>query len=267
MLNLVSSFNALGAGPEGKTVSFSARPAARIHANLVDQPAGQALYVLAVGPVQCNDNALANELSGLSDVERLAGTVFMYDLGGVTRAGAGITLGRNKPGQETEPKEDAAPNGSTHAAPASMLAQRTAAAATLIPSGNLMFNDNQLRTGPGNTSTTCHLLGTMDDLACQDNQSDCLRSANMFANGLLAGDTVRATGNRLSEPAGSALLSLFTLGVRLNNTSFNQGEHCIVGVDQNPAMAEVIFGNQVLNPGKICGNLGMAAALLFKPHG
>ncbi len=267
VLNLVSSFNVLSAGATGKSLAFRARPAARVHANLVDQPAGHALYALAVGPVQCNDNALASELSGLSAVERLAGTVFIYDLGGVNRAGAGITLGGNKPGQEVELKDGAAPDGSSHAAPASMLAQRTAAAAALIPAGNLMFNDNQLRTGPGNTSNTCHVLSTMDDLACQDNQSDCLRSTNMFANGLLAGDTLRASGNRLSEPAGSALLSLFTLGVRLNNTSFNQGEHCIVGVDQNPAMAEVVFGNQVRNPSKICGNLGMVAARLFKPHG
>ena len=64
--------------------------------------------------------------------------------------------------------------------------------------------------------------------------------------------TVRATGNRLSKRGRKTLLSLLTLGSRMNNTSLNQGDHCIVAVDQNPAMATVQLGNQVLNPSDPC---------------
>ena len=52
----VTSFNALGAINAGGKTSIAAtalinpRPAARMHENVVDQPAGLALYVAASGP-------------------------------------------------------------------------------------------------------------------------------------------------------------------------------------------------------------------------
>jgi hypothetical protein len=94
-----------------------------------------------------------------------------------------------------------------------------------------------------------------------------LTSANLFTNGLLFGQALRATGNRLSERSVNALLSLFTLGERLNNTSFKQGDHCIIALDMNPAMAEVKLGNQVLIPNALCVSRYDVAAILFKPRG
>ncbi len=283
VLNLVSNFNVLDARAAKQGVGFSLRPAARIHDNVVDQPAGHALYAVALGPVQCNDNAFSSELSGLSIPEALAGTVFLFDLGGAYQAPAGIKLQRTDEVQLADvhsarlamanPPADHAEAGpapvpvTTHAAPAAMLPIRGAAVDTLLPAGNVMFNDNQTRAGQSHTSATCQLVATLDDLAFQNNQCLSLRSANLIANGMLFGDTLRANGNRFSERGGNTLVSLFSLAGRLNNTSFNQGDHCIIAVDQNPAMAEVKMGNQVLNPGAHCASLNGIAAILFKPHG
>jgi hypothetical protein len=107
----------------------------------------------------------------------------------------------------------------------------------------------------------------MDDLSWQQNQSFSLHTNNLLTNALLYGNTLRATANRLSERGQETQTSLMTLGVRLNNTSFNQGDHCIVAEDQNPAMAEVQYGNQVLNPGPACQSRSQVTALLFKPQG
>ncbi|MEO7232692.1 MAG: DUF6519 domain-containing protein [Polaromonas sp.] len=270
VLKLVSNFNVLNA--QGDT--FNQRPAARIHENLVDQPVGQALHAIAFGPVQCTDNAFSSQLSGSSAQERLAGTVYMFDLGGITTAGAGVQLQRETsltaaPAEAAAPATEAVLRGglASHAAPAAWQPARDAAVAALLPGGNVMFNDNQSRTGQSNTSTTCQLIATLDDLGYQDNQSASLRNGNLFANGLLMGNTLRATGNRLSERGPETLLSLFTLGVKMNNTSFNQGDHCIVANDMNPAMAEVKIGNQVLNPNALCASRNGVAAILFKPHG
>lgn len=273
VLKLVSNFNMLDRQALAQGQAFNQRPAARIHENLVDQPVGLALFAVAFGPVQCNDNALSSELSGPSAQEKMAGTVFLFDLGGVTTAGAGVQLQRegslshsatapNAAGAEVE-----TPATGLHAAPAALTPARDAAVARLLPGGNVMFNDNQSRTGPSNTSTTCHLIATLDDLAYQSNQSSSLRDGNLFANALLMGNTLRATHNRFSERGPETLLSLFALGVRLVNASFNQGDHCIVANDMNPAMAEVKVGNQVLNPNALCASRSAVSGILFKPHG
>jgi len=79
--------------------------------------------------------------------------------------------------------------------------------------------------------------------------------------------SVRATGNRLVEVGPNTLMSLLTLGLRMNNTSFNQGDHCIVAVDQNPALATVAFGNQVLHQTDTCGLLQSLATRLVRNQG
>lgn len=282
VLKLVSNFNMLDRQELAQGHAFNQRPAARIHENLVDQPVGLALFAVAFGPVQCNDNAFASELSGPSAQEKMAGTVFLFDLGGVTAAGAGVKLQRDTsvtgattstaPAQAATTDAAGVPTqtqaaAGLHAAPAQLTPARAAAVARLLPGGNVMFNDNQSQTGQSNTSGTCHLIATLDDLAYQSNQSSSLRDGNLFANTMLLGSTLRATNNRFSERGPETLLSLFALGVKLVNASFNQGDHCIVANDMNPAMAEVKVGNQVLNPNALCASRSTVSGILFKPHG
>ena len=287
VLNLVANFNLLDAQAIAQGETFNQRPAARVHENVVDQPVGLALYAIAFGPVQCTDNAFSSELSGPSTFEKLAGTVFLYDLGGAQKAAAGVSLKRAQSAQSVDQRNlptgkadtpapaKVAPDAAAAAPPSadasrvrptSMLSARAAAVDTLLPAGNVMFSDNQSRTGQSNTSAVCHVVATLDDLAYQDNQSFSLGAANLFTNGLLLGNTLRATGNRLSERSAETMLSLFTIATTMNNTSFNQADHCIIAVDQNPQMVEVKFGNQVLHAGAACASRNEVAALLFKPH-
>lgn len=286
VLALASSFGLL-AQLRGGTGSTGSRPAARVMDNTVVQPVGCALRALAMGPLMVNDNALASEFAGQSAFEQIAGTVMLYNLAGVNEAGAGQDLRR--PGSlaagSTETRADAAPaaaaaapppqtassnlgmNQRARVQPVAVAVTRPAAAATLLPSGGTMFNDNQSRTGPANRASSCHLVFSYGDVAYMDNQSVSVQATPVYANALLAGGTLRATGNRLQESNRSSLMSMFTLAVRANNTSFNQGDHCIIVTDQNPGMPEIQSGNQVLFPSSTCARVNMTTALLFKPLG
>ena len=147
-----------------------------------------------------------------------------------------------------------------------LVLQRAAAVETLLPAGAVMFNDNQVRTGQSNTSATGQLIHTLDDQAYQDNQSFSLRSGNLFGHAVLSGDSLRVTGNRMSERGAATLLSLWTFGTRLNNTSFNQTDHCIVATSLNAAMPALQLANQILDPGvTLCGGRNQIATQLFKP--
>lgn len=111
------------------------------------------------------------------------------------------------------------------------------------------------------------LVAALDDAGYQGNQSLSERSGNLFANVVVFGGTLRAVGNRFAERGPETLLSLFTLAARMNDTSLNQGDHCIIAVDQNPAMTEVKVGNQVLDPGPLCARFAERATMAFKPQG
>jgi len=223
VLDLVSALATLDRLAGDGRGTATARPAARIHANLVDQPAGQALTITAMGPVQCTDNALSSELSGLSDPERMAGTVWILNVG----AAAG-TL----------------PIGDNIAAAATA----TARALRVVPRGTTLFAHNQSRTGSGNQSAASQAIWVRDDLGYEGNQSVNLRGGNLFANAFVSATTLRAASSRFSEPSAETLLSLYTRGATLNTTALNQGDHCIIAVC--PARTPVNPANQELDAGR-----------------
>lgn len=272
VLSLVSSFS-LMAPLRGGTATTGSRPAARVHGNTVVQPVGCALVARAIGPLAIADNSFASEHAGPTAFERLAGTVLVLNLGGVQNAGAGQDMRR--PGSLAAAEAPAPPppqpasnlgmNQRARAQPVAVAVARPAAAALLLPDGQTQFNDNQSRTGPAHRAAGCQLLFSFDDVAFAGNQSSSVQGTPLFANTLLFGATVRAHGNRFKESNRSALLSAFTLASRANNTSFNQGDHCIVVLDSNPGMPEIQAGNQVLFPSALCARVNMTATLLFKP--
>jgi hypothetical protein len=53
----------------------------------------------------------------------------------------------------------------------------------------------------------------------------------------------------------------------MNDTSLNQGDHCIIATCESAAIPVVPVGNQVLNPGKLCPVLNRLADLMFKVQG
>jgi hypothetical protein len=136
-----------------------------------------------------------------------------------------------------------------------------------MPGGYTRFDGNQVRTGAWNTSRSCQFIVSLDDLSYQGNQAMSYRTGALFANAYLGGATVRACGNRLAERGEATQMSLYSLAVRMNDTSLNQGDHCIVSTDMNAAMPEVHVGNQVLNPGALCRSLNMISDLMFKAKG
>lgn len=275
VLALVSSFSLL-TQLRGGGATTGSRPAARVCDNTVTQPVGCALAARAAGPLMVNDNAFASEFAGPSPFELLAGTVLIFNLGGVQSTGAGVDLrrpGSNALGEEPAPPPPPPPasnlgmNQRARLQTATVAVTRLAVAATLLPGGNTMFNDNQSRTGPTNRAAGCHLLLSYDDVAYEGNQSSSVQATRVFANAMLFGGTIRALGNRLKESNTQSLMSMFTLASRANNTSMNQGDHCIIVTDTNPGMPEIQAGNQVLFPSSLCARVNMTTALLFKPVG
>ena len=182
--------------------------AARIHDNVVQQPAGQALRLLAIGPVSVCNNRFNAGISGPEVFERLAGAVLMMNAG----------------------------NG-----------QR-------LPAGTTLFNSNQSRLGAESASMTSQLIWTIDDLGFDANQSLALtdgmaltETISFLINTVLFGATLRASDSRLKEtPANrerSFKISLLSRSSLMNNTSNNQGDHCIFAFDT----AVITTGNQVLD--------------------
>ncbi len=263
VLGFVSSFNALAGINAGGTTSvaptamINPRPAARVHQNVVDQPAGLALYAAAYGPLTVTDNSFNSELSGTNPLELEAGTVLVLNLGGMQQAPAAVRL-----------QSAGAASGTTGGGGSlkSAIFVRSPTALALLPNGHTLFNDNQSRTGAANRSAICQAITSLDDVCYQGNQSRSERAGNLFGNVFLGATTLRAVGNRLSEAGTQALMSLFTLSTRLNNTSLNQGDHCIIAVDLDPATPDYVVANQVLNASTAtaCADLQKRASTKFK---
>jgi hypothetical protein len=279
VIGLASATSVAGALTTQGQIQASGRPAARIHENLVDQPAGQALTMMAFGPVACSDNSFSSEVSGARPLDIIAGNVLIYNLGGVQTAAAGSKLQTAQAADikvSAQPAPAPAPQGAAAGATDAAAINRReyaefarpAASLRILPGGYTLFADNQARTGTSNRSFTSQLIVALDDIGYQSNQSYNYRnSGNVFANVLLYGGTLRAIGNRLSESGAETLLSLYTLGARMNNTTFNQGDHCIIATDQNPSMAVVQVGNQILNPSSICEAVNQISDVMFVARG
>ena len=262
--NVLAAINAGGTSNNASTALINPRPAARVHENVVDQPAGLALYIAAYGPLSCTDNSFNSELSGTNALELAAGTVLIINIGGTQVAPPSIQV-KAGAAQPAPAGAEASPSSARE----SHAFRRNPEALALLPRGHTMFNDNQSRTGAANISATCQIIATFDDLAYQDNQSQSDRPDGVWSNAFLGGATVRATGNRLIEAGPNTPMSLFTVGSRMNDTSLNQGDHCIIAVDLNPdpAMAIVQQGNQVLYPSTLCPARQTGAVLKLRLQG
>ncbi|MFQ5793427.1 MAG: DUF6519 domain-containing protein [Candidatus Bipolaricaulia bacterium] len=249
VLRIVSSLSIFDLITGARDTVAKGRPAARVHDNVVDQPAGQALSIISLGPVSILNSQFNSELSGPEALERLAGAVLIFNLGGLATAGVGsdVTTGTTE----------------THfaAAPSATFSRRSRITLRL-PNGNTLFNSNQTRLGFGSSSIASQLIGSMDDVGFDGNQSDALGGGivdvgGFVMNTLLSGATLRASDNRFKEvidPETPLKISLFTTSSLMNNTTNNQGNHCIIAVNTDPARPAVDPGNQVLNEVP-CGQL------------
>jgi hypothetical protein len=186
--------------------------AARLHNNIVHQPAGHALLLLAFGPVSICDNRFATEIAG-PDLSTIAGGLAVVSIGG--------------------------------GAP--------------FPDGDILFNSNQSWLGPQAETFGSQFIRADSDICFNGNQSIALTEGqvagnlSLFLNTSLSGQTVRATDNRFKEPPATLQPflrgSLSTQSQLLNNTSNNQGDHCIFAGNQDPDPLKLVkVGNQVVDP-------------------
>ncbi len=189
--------------------------AVRVHDNVVEQPAGQALTITAVGPVSVVNNYFSSELSGSEDLDLWAGAVLIRNIWGTNSV-----------------------------ATRAISVQRPAG-------GNTLFNGNQTLVGSNNSSITSQLILSTEDIGFDGNQSDNLQGGYLLSNTLLLGETLRASDNRLKEVGdnGQVFMSLLTITGSLNNTTNNQGDHCIIALNQDFQRPPVEAGNQVLPAG------------------
>ncbi len=206
---------------------LSGRQAARVHDNIIEQPVGRALTITALGPVSVVNNQFNTDFPGTEGADIVAGTVAILNLGQYPSAGAYLAL----------------------------------------PSGNILFSNNQICL----TYARCLFslaVSTKDDLVFRGNQSDVLGGLVLPCNTLLQSLTVRASDNRFKEIGVSMPLSLFSGGMTrvresgarllqlsllsisfiMNNTTDNQGDHCIVAVNAYPQKPAIDTGNQTLLP-------------------
>ena len=227
------------------------KPALRLADNIVDQPAGRALTAFAFGPVACDSNRFNSEREGrFGLLDALVGTVLILNLGGIHR---------QMQFPASDKKAGAAPASSydnTLSYDASLAGNawaRVPVVESLLPGGEVQFNSNQTRMGPENRAFLSQLIFTLDDLGFDANQSAVFRQDVLFGNTAAFGLTVRASDSRFRERTLYCGLSLWSLGVGLttqakrmtmNTTAHNQGDHCIIALNQSPML--VADGNLVL---------------------
>ncbi|HEX5732126.1 MAG TPA: DUF6519 domain-containing protein [Blastocatellia bacterium] len=198
--------------------------AARVHDNVVHQPAGPSLRLLGIGPCSICDNLFSTELTGLQTFERLGGTVLVLTLGGTGRLPTGLLLFNSNQSQ--------------------LGADATSLTSQLIWStDDIGFDGNQS-------------VALTDGLVLNDRQS-------VFANTFLISRTLRATDSRFKETPGrrplAVKISLMTLTSLLNNTNDNQGDHCIFATNTAPGRLPDIIGNQVVDA-TLCRALNISVA-------
>ncbi len=206
---------------------FGENYAARVHDNVVSQPAGRALLLGAQGMVSVVDNYFNSELSDVTVISES-----FPSLKGVQGACVSIF------------------NPVTNV---SVAHAETQVMAIGVPPliGGTIFENNQSRLGQANTSLLSHYIVTESDLCFGHNQVNCVNAAIRF-NTFLHSATLRACDNRLRETMiqrGISPVSLYSIAIDMNNTSNNQGDHCIVALGSSASSIPVVkTGNQVLNP-------------------
>lgn len=245
-----------------RRVAFAAgRPAARIHDNVVDQPAGQALSLIALGPVSVANNQFNSEVSGPGQFERIAGAVFITDPSGPVKTGSldirepvKVVGGSAQPVvEEPEMATSSNPvlaNSGTERMLLASVPQRDLKApfsSKQYPMTNILFTGNQTRYGARGNSSASQVIFTAGDLGVIGNLSEAYHeNEKTVVNTFLKAVTVRTSENRFIENIdmeGPPKFSLISQGILLNNTTDNQANHCIVSIAPNIKKRD----NQIIN--------------------
>ncbi len=208
---------------------FDGIPSVKIHDNIVVQPCGFALYLIAFGPVSVVSNQFTSLGRDPKNVQSfLASTVFLFNLG--VSKDLFVLLFANL-----------ANSSKNYAAMATNPSfQKAFKALQYLPNGKVMFTGNQstldMRYPSSNISFSSQLIASLDDVAFNTNQTELAGFLSVmkeeftfdavFFNTVLFGVSVRSNDNRFSDGFTFTLYSLLSYGL-MNTATGNQSTHCL----------------------------------------
>ncbi|HKP98444.1 MAG TPA: DUF6519 domain-containing protein [Fibrobacteria bacterium] len=236
---LIAASVALGEAPGGAAGANAALAGARkipksgyalrVADNSVQQPLGRSLSAMALGPMAVTGNQLRSDTALPISGGALGAAVFLLDFA--------------KPATQAE-------------------------AGDVLSGGEMLVASNQIALRLGAECKLGVWMAALDDLGVAGNQLSIAGETGLAAHAYALGGTVRVTSNRFQEPDGRSFrLSLLSWGLRLNVTSGNQGDHCMVAVCSSAAHPAVDRDNlQIGGGGDLCGNLKKAFATALKAN-
>ena len=203
-------------------------PAVKVHDNIVVQPLGQSLFIIAFGPVSVVGNQFTSQGADFrtNPYSVIAGAVLIVNLGVSQDLMAAIFLSSFRKITMNNPKVFLEPNVQTQASLAS-----AALRLLYLPSGNVMYTGNQttldLQDETIEFAFSAQTIASLDDVAYNSNQSEVRSLLDLlFTDVALIGATVRANDNRFQEGFTVTLNSLMSVGF-MNLAATNQATHCI----------------------------------------
>jgi len=266
----------------GEVFFHNSVPAATVHDNLVVQPIGRALLLLAMGPVSVANNHFTSQgvEPGASSTPGLGAAVLIVDLGIAKDVWAGTMISSVAVLPQVQLQQSGvykrmirnldtaaeATNASGMAVNSGLqLSLEVLEALQALPSGQVLFNDNRtlldLRLVKVDQILAGQVIGTLDDLSYSGNQSECEGLMDVIlTDAFLAGMTIRTCNNRFQEGVGSQVyFSLLSLG-NVNTAADNQATNCLVALAK-PAYRKV-HDNVVLYEAACKAKLKLLAAQL-----
>ncbi|HKC64491.1 MAG TPA: hypothetical protein VKB86_12690, partial [Pyrinomonadaceae bacterium] len=227
------------AGPTGTTRKSippqSGVAAVNVYDNCVSAPLGQALALVALGPV----SVVGNQFTSLGVVGSLessttwATTVLIFNMGLSNElymqilAFSAVAQGQVRTYNSYQMGAD----NNTLFMPKPGLDDEILGA--YLANGNVLFSNNQCRLDlvdeMKESAISSVLIASLDDISFHGNQCDCdlFLGDLIFTQAILFGISLRMTDNRFKEGIQNAWLSALTLGI-LNVTTDNQSTHCLM---------------------------------------
>lgn len=216
---------------DAKIPSFDGIPAVKLIDNIVEQPLGHALFIMAFGPV----SAIGNQFTSLSTdktnmLSLFASSVLIFNLGVSKDL---LLIGFQNMANSNSPTSD----GSALSTSYLQLLQSL----QYLPNGKVMFSGNQttldMRSASINFGISSQLICSLDDIAFNNNQSELAGFLSlekgstsfdlMLFNTMLIAATIRSNDNRFSDGLALTFYSLFSYGY-MNTALGNQSTHCLM---------------------------------------
>lgn len=210
-------------------------PTCSMRDNIIVAPLGRAVTFFALGSVVVNRNRLVTEASTLRDLDLLASTVLIGNLGLSNEWTLGllfvlilILVGKNRGGNQEELCRFAKLIGLINPGPPAEfwppLVRKWATGKTLMCENQITFAVADEPLGFGLSSV---FVFSLDDIGMTDNQCEFTTTNQFLAvNAFLLAGSVREADNRFAETWGHVAFSAWSIG-GMNTTTDNQSTHCL----------------------------------------